>query len=44
MALSLSGEAAPLRLFLLLSLLLWLRHHANIARLMRGTESKIGSH
>jgi acyl phosphate:glycerol-3-phosphate acyltransferase len=44
MALSLSGDAAPLRLFLVLSLLLWLRHHANIARLMRGTESKIGWH
>jgi acyl phosphate:glycerol-3-phosphate acyltransferase len=44
MALSLSGDAAPLRLFLVLSLLLWLRHHANIARLMHGTESKIGSH
>ncbi|MGB6534943.1 MAG: glycerol-3-phosphate 1-O-acyltransferase PlsY [Xanthobacteraceae bacterium] len=44
MALSLEGDAAPPRLFLVLSLLLWLRHHANIARLMHGTESKIGAH
>jgi glycerol-3-phosphate acyltransferase PlsY len=29
-------------LFLLLTLLLWITHRANIARLMNGTESKIG--
>ena len=28
--------------FLLLSILLWITHRANIARLMRGTESRIG--
>jgi glycerol-3-phosphate acyltransferase PlsY len=33
-----------LRLFMILSVLLWLMHHANISRLMSGTESKIGSH
>jgi glycerol-3-phosphate acyltransferase PlsY len=30
------------QLFLLLSVLLWFMHRANIARLMRGTEGKIG--
>jgi glycerol-3-phosphate acyltransferase PlsY len=30
-------------LFLLLTVLLWITHRANIARLIRGTESKIGS-
>jgi glycerol-3-phosphate acyltransferase PlsY len=30
-------------LFLLLTVLLWIMHRANIARLIRGTESKIGS-
>jgi acyl phosphate:glycerol-3-phosphate acyltransferase len=44
MALSWSGDVPELRLFLVLSVLLWLMHHANIARLMRGTESRIGSH
>jgi glycerol-3-phosphate acyltransferase PlsY len=29
-------------LFLLLTVLLWIMHRANIARLMNGTESKIG--
>jgi glycerol-3-phosphate acyltransferase PlsY len=29
-------------LFLLLTVLLWIMHRANIARLLRGTESKIG--
>ena len=38
------GEVAELRLFLLLSVLLWFMHRANITRLVRGTESKIGSH
>jgi glycerol-3-phosphate acyltransferase PlsY len=29
--------------FLLLSILLWIMHRANIARLWRGTEGKIGA-
>jgi acyl phosphate:glycerol-3-phosphate acyltransferase len=29
--------------FLLLSLLLWIMHRANIWRLLRGTEGKIGA-
>ena len=29
-------------LFLLLTVLLWITHRANIARLVNGTESKIG--
>jgi acyl phosphate:glycerol-3-phosphate acyltransferase len=44
MALSWHGDMLETRLFLVLSILLWIKHHANIARLMRGTESKIGSH
>ena len=44
MAISLKGDAPELRLFMILSVLLWLMHHANISRLMSGTESKIGSH
>ena len=44
MAISLNGDAPELRLFMILSVLLWLMHHANISRLMSGTESKIGSH
>jgi acyl phosphate:glycerol-3-phosphate acyltransferase len=44
MALSWDGDVPELRLFLVLSVLLWLMHHANISRLMRGTESRIGSH
>jgi acyl phosphate:glycerol-3-phosphate acyltransferase len=44
MALSWKGDVPELRLFLALSVLLWLMHHANISRLMRGTESRIGSH
>jgi acyl phosphate:glycerol-3-phosphate acyltransferase len=31
------------QLFLLLSVLLWIMHRANIARLLRGTEGKIGA-
>jgi acyl phosphate:glycerol-3-phosphate acyltransferase len=31
------------QVFLLLSVLLWITHRANIARLVRGTESKIGA-
>ncbi len=42
MALSWRGDVLETRLFLLLSVLLWLMHHENIARLMRGTESRIG--
>lgn len=42
MALSWRGDVLETRLFLVLSVLLWLRHHENIARLMRGTESRIG--
>jgi acyl phosphate:glycerol-3-phosphate acyltransferase len=44
MALSWHGDALETQLFLVLSVLLWIKHHANIARLMRGTESQIGSH
>jgi acyl phosphate:glycerol-3-phosphate acyltransferase len=44
MAISLKGDIPELRLFMALSVLLWLMHHANISRLMSGTESKIGSH
>jgi acyl phosphate:glycerol-3-phosphate acyltransferase len=44
MAISLKGDVPELRLFMILSLLLWLMHRANISRLMSGTESKIGAH
>jgi acyl phosphate:glycerol-3-phosphate acyltransferase len=37
-----SGAAAEAGLFLLLSVLLWIMHRANIARLVGGTEGKIG--
>jgi glycerol-3-phosphate acyltransferase PlsY len=30
-------------LFVLLTLLLWIMHRANIARLLNGTEGKIGA-
>jgi len=36
------GEPKVAALFLLLTLLLWLMHRANIARLLAGTEGKIG--
>lgn len=36
------GQWRMMELFVLLTLLLYLRHHANIARLMRGEETKIG--
>ena len=39
-ALGLPGAAA---LFLLLSALLWIKHRANIARLLDGSEGKIGA-
>jgi acyl phosphate:glycerol-3-phosphate acyltransferase len=38
------GEAAEAALFGLLSALLWAMHRGNIERLLRGIESKIGSH
>jgi acyl phosphate:glycerol-3-phosphate acyltransferase len=38
-ALGMTNEAA---LFALLTLLIWIMHRANIARLLQGTESKIG--
>ncbi len=44
MAISLKGDVPELRLFMILSILLWLMHRANISRLMSGTETKIGSH
>lgn len=37
------GDAADAAVFLLLSVLLWIMHRANIARLIRGTEGKIGA-
>ncbi len=37
-----SGNAGEAKLFLLLTVLLWFMHCANIARLLRGAESKIG--
>jgi acyl phosphate:glycerol-3-phosphate acyltransferase len=37
------GDTADAAVFLLLSLLLWIMHLANIARLLRGTEGKIGA-
>jgi glycerol-3-phosphate acyltransferase PlsY len=36
------GDLPQAQLFLLLSVLLWFMHRANIARLLRGTEGKIG--
>ena len=38
-----SGNLPEAELFLLLAVLLWIMHRANIARLVAGTESKIGS-
>ena len=40
--LSLTGDARAALLFAFLTILLWLRHHENIARLLKGTEGKIG--
>jgi glycerol-3-phosphate acyltransferase PlsY len=37
------GEVAEAKVFLLLSLLLWIMHRGNIARLVSGTEGKIGA-
>lgn len=36
-------QAQFAEMFLLLSILLWAKHHENIARLLKGQESKIGS-
>jgi glycerol-3-phosphate acyltransferase PlsY len=38
-----TGDVRLAELFLLLSALLWIMHRANIARLIGGTESKIGT-
>jgi len=38
-----SGKAPEAELFLLLAALIWIMHRGNIARLLAGTESKIGS-
>jgi len=38
----LSGQANEALLFLVLTVLLWIRHRENIARLLNGTEGKIG--
>ena len=37
------GDPKDAALFLLLSVLLWIMHRANIARLLQGTEGKIGA-
>jgi acyl phosphate:glycerol-3-phosphate acyltransferase len=37
-----SGESQRAELFLALAILLWIMHRANIARLLNGTETKIG--
>jgi acyl phosphate:glycerol-3-phosphate acyltransferase len=37
------GDIVDAEVFLLLSALLWIMHRANIARLLSGTESKIGA-
>jgi acyl phosphate:glycerol-3-phosphate acyltransferase len=44
MAISLKGDVPELRLFMVLSILSWFMHRANIFRLAHGTESRIGSH
>jgi glycerol-3-phosphate acyltransferase PlsY len=41
-AIWLMGDQPTALLFLLLSVLLWIMHRANIARLLKGTEGKIG--
>jgi glycerol-3-phosphate acyltransferase PlsY len=43
LALWLSGQPDIAALFVLLTVLLWIMHRANIARLMAGTEGKIGA-
>ncbi len=42
-ALWINGQRPVAMLFLVLTIMLWARHHENIARLLSGTESKIGS-
>jgi glycerol-3-phosphate acyltransferase PlsY len=42
-ALYLLGQHGPAALFLVLTVLLWIMHRANIARLINGTEGKIGA-
>jgi glycerol-3-phosphate acyltransferase PlsY len=37
------GEPGPAALYVLLTAALWIMHRANIARLMAGTEGKIGA-
>ena len=37
------GDLADARAFLLLSILLWIMHRANIGRLLHGTEGRIGA-
>ncbi len=37
------GYRAPAELFVLLAVLIWVTHRGNIARLMAGTETKIGA-
>ena len=37
-----TGEVGRAELFLVLAVLLWIKHRANITRLLNGTESKIG--
>ena len=37
-----TGEGGRAELFLVLAILLWIKHRANITRLLNGTESKIG--
>ena len=36
------GNVADAQVFLLLSILLWIMHRANIGRLLRGAEGRIG--
>ena len=43
LALWLLGQTDAAALFLLLSVLLWIMHRANIARLLQGSEGKIGA-
>jgi glycerol-3-phosphate acyltransferase PlsY len=40
--LAFAGDPRTMLLFIFLTLLLWLRHHENIARLIAGAEGKIG--
>ena len=42
-ALWINGQRPTAVLFLVLTVMLWVKHHENISRLLSGTESKIGS-